>query len=73
MSMTKIAPWIGVCAGDWAAESAIKASNVKVIIRYHGPWIHLNIGVFLKLRLSKFSKLAKLAKNFDHWPKLWWE
>ena len=27
VSMTKIAPWIRVCADDWAAESAIKASN----------------------------------------------
>ena len=33
------------------------------------------IGVFPKLPLSKFrsSKLAKLAKNFDHWPQNWWE
>ena len=27
VSMTKIALWIGVCADDRAAESAIKASN----------------------------------------------
>ena len=27
MSITNIALWIGVCAEDWAAESAIKASN----------------------------------------------
>ena len=29
-----------------------------------------NIRLFPKLRLSKFSKLAK---NFDHSPKLWWK
>ena len=27
--MTKIALWIRVCADDWAAESAIKATNVE--------------------------------------------
>ena len=29
--------------------------------------------VFLKLRLKKFVKLVKLAKNFNHWSKLWWD
>ena len=27
VSMTKIALWIRICADDWAAESAMKASN----------------------------------------------
>ena len=31
VSMTKIALWIRVCADDWAAESAIKASNDSTI------------------------------------------
>ena len=30
VSMTTIALWICVCADDWAAESAIKASNDQV-------------------------------------------
>ena len=28
---------------------------------------------FPKLWLNKFVKLVKLAKTFNHWPKLWWE
>ena len=31
------------------------------------------IGVFPKLQVNKFAKLVKLAKTFNHWPKLWWE
>ena len=31
VSMTKIALWIRVCADDWAAKSAIKASNGAVV------------------------------------------
>ena len=33
--MTTIALWICVCADDWAAESAIKASNDIHILMYH--------------------------------------
>ena len=33
VSMTKIALWIRVCADDWTAESAVKASNALNIFR----------------------------------------
>ena len=33
VSKTKIALWICVCADDWAAESAIKASNEWTIVQ----------------------------------------
>ena len=40
VSMTKIALWIRVCADDWTAESAIKASNeewLSVLCRVYVP------------------------------------
>ena len=40
VSMTTITLWICVCADDWAAELAVKASNVKPI---HSPKIGVSV------------------------------
>ena len=50
VSMTKIALWICVCADDWAAESAIKASNDIIFEDVFCEWqLKCNESIFVGL------------------------
>ena len=73
VSVTKIALWICVCADDWAAESAIKASSEQVRsskqvgfnVRY---WLHCHF-VFLRLKglldNNRKSELTTRWRNYS--------
>ena len=51
VSMTKIALWIRVCGDDWAAESAIKASDMCEFIKWRVHWRPYRPVVCTRLRL----------------------
>ena len=49
--------------------TSLFTSTVSVIVSVSVTRL-IYIGVFPKLRLNKFAKLVKLAKTFNHLPKL---
>ena len=50
-----------------------KAQFHMHLVTYEINLHKVDIWVFPELPPNEFVKLVKLTKNFNHWPKLWWE